>query len=91
MSAWDQNGGLYATSPLIAALEEVTAGWLRELAGLPPSMSVGFVTGCQMASFTALAAARHRVLRDAGWDVEVGERRAVRADQGMELVPIDFA
>jgi glutamate/tyrosine decarboxylase-like PLP-dependent enzyme len=33
-------------------------------------MSFGFVTGCQMASFTGLAAARHRVLRRAGWDVE---------------------
>ena len=70
VSTWDQNAGLYATSPLIAAIEEVTAGWLRELAGLPASMTVGFVTGCQMASFTALAAARHRVLRNAGWDVE---------------------
>ena len=70
VSAWDQNAGLYAMSPLIAAIEEVTAAWLRELAGLPGSMTVGFVTGCQMASFTALAAARHRVLRNAGWDVE---------------------
>jgi glutamate/tyrosine decarboxylase-like PLP-dependent enzyme len=70
VSAWDQNGGLYATSPLISAIEEVTAAWLCELAGLPASMTVGFVTGCQMASFTALAAARHRVLRNAGWDVE---------------------
>ena len=32
--------------------------------------SVGFVTGCQMANFTGLAAARHGVLRRAGWDVE---------------------
>ena len=70
VSAWDQNGGLYATSPLVSAVEEVTAGWLRELAGLPASMTVGFVTGCQMASFTGLAAARHRQLRTAGWDVE---------------------
>jgi len=70
VSAWDQNGGLHATSPLVSAVEEVTAGWLRELAGLPPTMTVGFVTGCQMASFTGLAAARHRVLRAAGWDVE---------------------
>ena len=70
VSAWDQNAGLHATSPLVSAVEEVTAGWLRELAGLPPTMTVGFVTGCQMASFTGLAAARHRVLRDAGWDVE---------------------
>jgi glutamate/tyrosine decarboxylase-like PLP-dependent enzyme len=70
VSAWDQNGGLHATSPLVSAIEEVTAGWLRELAGLPRTMTVGFVTGCQMASFTGLAAARHRVLREAGWDVE---------------------
>jgi glutamate/tyrosine decarboxylase-like PLP-dependent enzyme len=33
-------------------------------------MSFGFVTGCQMANLTGLAAARHRVLCDAGWDVE---------------------
>ena len=70
VSAWDQNGGLYATSPLVAAVETVTAGWLKELAGLSPTATVGFVTGCQMASFTGLAAARHRVLRNAGWDVE---------------------
>jgi glutamate/tyrosine decarboxylase-like PLP-dependent enzyme len=70
VSAWDQNGGLYATSPLVAAVETVTAGWLCELAGLSPSTTVGFVTGCQMASFTGLAAARHRVLSNAGWDVE---------------------
>jgi glutamate/tyrosine decarboxylase-like PLP-dependent enzyme len=70
VSAWDQNGGLHALSPLIAAVEEVTAAWLLEVLRLPASMSVGFVTGCQMANFTALAAARHRVLRKAGWDVE---------------------
>jgi glutamate/tyrosine decarboxylase-like PLP-dependent enzyme len=70
VSAWDQNGGLHATSPLISAIEEVAGSWLRRLAGLPDTMTVGFVTGCQMASFTGLAAARHRVLRGAGWDVE---------------------
>jgi glutamate/tyrosine decarboxylase-like PLP-dependent enzyme len=31
---------------------------------------VGFVTGATMANVTALAAARHEVLRRAGWDVE---------------------
>jgi glutamate/tyrosine decarboxylase-like PLP-dependent enzyme len=69
-SAWDQNAGIYALSPLVSVIEEITGSWLRELAGLPPTMSFGFVSGCQMASFTGLAAARHRVLRDAGWDVE---------------------
>ena len=70
VSAWDQNGGIYALSPLVSVIEQVTGSWLRELAGLPSTMSFGFVTGCQMANFTSLAAARHRVLSDAGWDIE---------------------
>lgn len=70
VSAWDQNTGIYALSPLVSVIEQITGSWLRELAGLPSTMSFGFTTGCQMANFTALAAARHRVLRDVGWDVE---------------------
>ncbi|HEX3684134.1 MAG TPA: aminotransferase class V-fold PLP-dependent enzyme [Bryobacteraceae bacterium] len=70
VSAWDQNTGIYALSPLTSVIEQIAGGWLRELAGLPATMSFGFVTGCQMANFTALAAARHRILEDAGWDVE---------------------
>ena len=70
VSAWDQNAAVYAMSPIVSVIEQVTGSWLRDLAGLPPTMSVGFVTGCEMASFTGLAAARHRVLRDAAWDVE---------------------
>lgn len=70
VSAWDQNSGLYVMSPLVAVIEQITGAWLREVVGLPTTMSFGFVTGCQMANFTGLAAARHRVLRDAGWDVE---------------------
>src|SRR5512132_4118386 len=69
-SAWDQNGGGYVASPALSVAEEVAAGWLRELLGLPPHCGIGFVTGCQMAHFTCLAAARHAVLRDAGWDVD---------------------
>ena len=70
VSAWDQNSAVYAMSPLVSVVEEITAGWMRELLALPEHGGVGFVTGCQMASFTALAAARHEVLRRAGWDVE---------------------
>ncbi len=69
-SAWDQNGGGYVAAPGLSIAEEVAAGWVCELLGLPAGCSVGFVTGCQMAHFTCLAAARHAVLRDAGWDVE---------------------
>jgi glutamate/tyrosine decarboxylase-like PLP-dependent enzyme len=70
VSAWDQNAGIYALSPLVSVVEQITGAWLLELAALPESMSFGFVTGCQMANFTALAAARHKVLSNVGWDVE---------------------
>ena len=69
VSAWDQNTGIYVLSPLVSVVEEVVAEWLRDLLDLPGA-SVGFVTGCQMANFTALAVARHHVLRQAGWNVE---------------------
>ena len=69
-SAWDQNAGLYALSPAAAVSEEVVAGWLVDLFGLPTGSSVGFTTGATMANFTALAAARHALLAGAGWNVE---------------------
>ena len=69
-AAWDQNAGLHVLAPAASVVEEVVGGWLAELLGLPARVSVGFVTGVQQANFTALAAARHEVLRRAGWDVE---------------------
>ena len=69
-STWDQNAGLYVGGPAASIVEEVAGAWLIELLGLPPAASFGFVTGGQMATFTALAAARHQVLENAGWDVE---------------------
>lgn len=70
VSTWDQNAALSVMSPLAAAVEEVAAQWLLDLFDLPRESGVGFVTGCQMANFTCLAAARHGLLRRAGWDVE---------------------
>ena len=70
VSTWDQNPGIYAISPLVSVVEEVAGEWLLDLFDLPRGSGVGFVTGCQMASFTCLAAARHAVLRRVGWDVE---------------------
>jgi glutamate/tyrosine decarboxylase-like PLP-dependent enzyme len=69
-SAWDQNAAMYVMSPAAAVVEEVAGRWLVELFGLPAESSVGFSTGATMATFTALAAARHRMLQRAGWDVE---------------------
>ncbi|MDP6344934.1 MAG: aminotransferase class V-fold PLP-dependent enzyme, partial [Alphaproteobacteria bacterium] len=67
---WDQNGFSRVSSPLAAALEGRAIAWLLELFGLPASGGGALVTGATMANFTALAAARHRVLEGAGWDVE---------------------
>jgi glutamate/tyrosine decarboxylase-like PLP-dependent enzyme len=69
-STWDQNAGGYVLSPAAAVVEEVAAGWLVELLGLPPATSVGFTTGATMANFICMAAARSRVLESVGWDVE---------------------
>jgi glutamate/tyrosine decarboxylase-like PLP-dependent enzyme len=69
-STWDQNAGLFAVSPAAAVVEEVAGAWLKDLLGLPASSAFALVTGCQMAHFTCLAAARNRLLADRGWDVE---------------------
>ena len=69
-SAWDQNAASNATAPAEAVVEEITGAWVKELLGLPGTASFAFVTGCQMAHTTALAAARHKLLADRGWNVE---------------------
>jgi glutamate/tyrosine decarboxylase-like PLP-dependent enzyme len=87
-SAWDQNAGLYVAAPAAAVIEDIVAGWLLEILGLPRTASVGFTTGCHMANFTCLAAARHEVLRRAGWNVETqGLQRApkIRVIAGGEV------
>jgi len=70
-SVWDQNAGLYVLGPAASVVEEVAGAWLAELLGLPRQVSVGFVTGAQLANTTGLAAARYEMLRRVGWDTEV--------------------
>ena len=69
-STWDQNAAAYACAPAASVIEDVVGEWLKDLLGLPQQSSYAFVTGCQMAHVTALAAARHRVLADKGWSAE---------------------
>jgi aromatic-L-amino-acid decarboxylase len=68
-STWNQNAALFATSPSAAVAEEVAGSWLKELLGLPVDASFALTTGCQLAHFTCLAAARYAVLRDLDWNV----------------------
>jgi glutamate/tyrosine decarboxylase-like PLP-dependent enzyme len=70
VSAWDQNSGMRYATPAIAAIEEGAGRWLLDLLGLPAESDVGFTTGATMANFTGLAAARWRLLADAGWDLD---------------------
>ena len=69
-TAWDQNSAMNEVTPAMAMLENVSRRWLCELLCLPQDAAASFVTGATIANFTALAAARHRVLANAGWDVE---------------------
>ncbi len=69
-STWDQNAASNVTAPAEAVIEEICGAWTKELLGLPETASFALVTGCQMAHTTALAAARHWLLADRGWDVE---------------------
>jgi len=103
-STWDQNGFSVVTSPAAAAVEEIAAGWLVELLGLPAGVSSGFVTGAQGANTTALAAARQHVLARAGWDVArdglvgapqirvlAGAERHVTIDRSLRLLGLGTA
>ena len=70
VSAWDQNAAMRYATPATAAIEDSAGKWLLELLGLPGGSDVGFVTGATMANFTGMAAARWRLLADAGWDLD---------------------
>jgi glutamate/tyrosine decarboxylase-like PLP-dependent enzyme len=67
---WDQPAYNHLSSPAAAVAEEVAGAWLIDVLGLPIDASFGFATGAQGANTVCLAAARHQVLADAGWDVE---------------------
>jgi len=69
-TTWDQCAHLHRAAPAAARLEEVALRWLLECLGLPLACGGAFVTGATTANMSAIAAARHRLLSRAGWDVE---------------------
>ena len=69
-AAWDQNAAFAKVTPGVALVEQVALDWLVDLLGLPAGTEGSFITGATVANFTALAAARHAVLADVGWNVE---------------------
>jgi glutamate/tyrosine decarboxylase-like PLP-dependent enzyme len=69
-TGWDQCAFNEVLSPAASVAEDVAGTWLKDLLGIPAGASVGFVTGGQAGNTVGLAAARHHVLAEAGWDVE---------------------
>src|SRR5437868_864603 len=69
-NSWDQNTTFDGPMPGVARVEQVALRWLVELFDLPVGTAAGFVTGGTVANFTSLAAARHSVLKQVGWNVE---------------------
>ncbi|MEX2409151.1 MAG: aminotransferase class V-fold PLP-dependent enzyme, partial [Rhodovibrionaceae bacterium] len=69
-TAWDQNAASFVSSPAAAIFEETALRWVKEVLGLPPGAAGCIATGATMANFACLAAARNRVLAEAGWDVD---------------------
>jgi glutamate/tyrosine decarboxylase-like PLP-dependent enzyme len=69
-SMWDQNGQVYNTSPAASIIEDVVTQWLLDMLGLPKDSGMGFVTGAQMANFTALSVAGNTVLQKHGWNID---------------------
>src|SRR5215467_7301535 len=70
VSTWDQNISLRVMSPAGAAFEDAALNWVIDVLGLPRGAAGALVTGATMANFCGLAAARHALLRRAGWHVE---------------------
>jgi len=68
--AWDQNSFSHVSSPAVAQFEEAALRWVKQALRLPAAAEGAIVTGATMANFTCLAAARHALLRQRGWDVE---------------------
>ena len=69
-TAWDQNSFNSVSSPAIALIEETALRWIKQALDLPATAEGTLVTGATMANFTCLAAARQRVLADAGWNAD---------------------
>ncbi len=69
-TAWDQNVVMHEVTPATSTLERVAMNWMVDLFGLPENTAAAFATGATIANFSSLAAARNRVYRDIGWNVE---------------------
>lgn len=69
-AAWDQNAFSFVSSPAAATFEATALRWLKQALGLPTEAEGALCTGATMANFTCLAAARNKVLAEAGWDAD---------------------
>jgi len=69
-STWDQNAGIWTASPVASKIEDVALKWLKEILKLPGKCEGALVTGTTMANYVALSAARNKLLKEYGWDID---------------------
>lgn len=69
-TAWDQNAALSTMSPAAVTIENTALAWIASLLRIPSTALGTFVTGATMANFSGMAAARHHLLAQRGYDVE---------------------
>ncbi len=70
VSTWDQSASLTLLSPSAAFFEELALQWVIEILGLPANSAGAVLTGATSANFVCICAARHELLKRAGWDAE---------------------
>ncbi|HSF86929.1 MAG TPA: pyridoxal-dependent decarboxylase [Acidimicrobiia bacterium] len=68
--AWDQNVALPVMSPAAARIDEIAAGWVRQLLRLPETALAAFCSGASVANLLGVVAARDALLHRLGWDVD---------------------
>jgi glutamate/tyrosine decarboxylase-like PLP-dependent enzyme len=74
LAAWDPFAATHVAAPLVAMAERIALRWLIDLIDLDQvphrSITGAFVQGTTEGNTVSLAAARHRMLAEQGWDVE---------------------
>lgn len=68
-AVWGQHA-FRANASVGSTLEDVSLQWLGDLLRMPENTAGALVNGMPMATFTALASARHALLARVGWDIE---------------------
>ncbi len=83
VGAWDQNTASPVMSPIAARLDDVAAGWVCSLLGLPVGATASFCGGATIANLTGIMAGRDALLGRLGWSVD---ERGLRGSPALRVL-----